>query len=67
MTTCTRCTPSTYDLTCVDCGVRLVLSASSSRDRKTARRQQNAHLAHIAHVAGEGVRDAVLAKLKAAA
>lgn len=65
--TCTRCTPSTYYADCVDCGVRLVLSARSSRDRNTARRQQDAHLAHIAHVAGEGVRDAVLAKLKAAA
>ena len=65
--TCTRCTPSTYDLACVDCGVRLVLSARSNRDRKTARRQQAAHLAHIAHVAGEDVRAAVLAKLKEAA
>lgn len=65
--TCTKCTPSTYDLTCIDCGVRLVLSARSNRDRKTARRQQNAHLAHIEHVAGRDVHDKVLAKLKEAA
>ncbi|GAA4321877.1 hypothetical protein GCM10023144_01430 [Pigmentiphaga soli] len=62
--TCTRCTPSTFDLACVDCGVRLIQSARSAGDPKTARRQQEAHLAHIEHLAGREVRDAVVARLR---
>lgn len=61
---CTGADSSIFELTCIDCGVRLVKSARSAADPKTAKRMQNGHLAHIEHCAGAKVKEQVVARLR---
>lgn len=62
-----NCGGHTYDLHCLDCCVRLIVSCRSAAAPKVARQQQNAMLALIERVAGNEQREATIEQLKRAA
>lgn len=65
--TCPNCEgadSSTFELTCISCGVRLVKQSGSGADPKLAVRLQKQKLAHIEHCAGPKVAQEVFARLK---